>query len=229
MKTTIIISVVYLEPEWRHTKHLVESSGYPFYFVNRRPAGTGSLAEAINRGFKEAKATDYELSWIVTNITFGTHVLPRLAGAMRATKMAAIHPSFPSDHAHIKNDGSGKVKSVPFVEFTAPIIRTDIFNTHMLDEEMPYWGHDLDFGVRMRESGYMVGVDHGCQIGHTYIRHNKNPNQITLQRKTNRKNTDASTRMALQKKYGQQWKDVAFPESDKQVGSFYDQVKDILK
>lgn len=229
MKSCIIIAIKYLEPEWKQTDWCIKSTGYDVHYVDRIPAGTGSLAEAINRGFSESNALEYEYAWIVTNIVFQETVLPRLIGCMNATRWAVIHPSFSSDHIHERTDGSGKVKIAPFVEFTGAIVRTDIFKDFPLDEDLPYWGHDLDHGYRMWQAGHKVGVDHGSIIGHVYLRNNKGMHPITLQRKQMRRDTDQQTREALQAKYGQQWRDIVFPKTPKQIGDFYNQVKEKMK
>lgn len=222
MKNTIIISVLYLEAEWLKTKRCVDATGAPAYFVERNPAGVGSLAEAINRGFREAKATDYEFAWIVTNITFTPDVLPRLEQSMKGYDV--VHPSFDSDHSHIRPDGSGIVKPVPFVEFTAAMVRTSVFKDHPLDEDMPYWGHDPDHGLRMWKNGFKVGVDHGCFVNHVYIRNNKGGHLITAKRLKMRQSTDAQTRWHLEKKYGKDWRWM-FPRSQQAIEQYWKKVK----
>lgn len=217
--TAIIISIVYLEPEWIETKRCIDKSGFPVYFVERNPKGWGSLAEAINRGFIEAKATDYTYAWIVTNVTFTPDTLPRLIQSME-TGYDVIHPAFDSDHIHERPDGSGIVKPVPFVEFTSAIVRTDVFKDYPLDEDMPYWGHDPDHGLRMWQNGYRVGVDHGATIGHTYIRNNKAGHWITDKRRTERAINDEPTRKQLQSKYGKDWRWM-FPRDQKAIDNYW--------
>lgn len=222
MKSCLIISIVYLEPEWIETKRCIDKSGFPVHYVERKPMGVGYLAEAINRGFRESNAIQYQYAWIVTNITFAPGVPGRLLKSM--DRYDVIHPAFNSDHIHERPDGSGVVKPVPFVEFTAAMVRAEVFKDYPLDENLPYWGHDLDHGYRMWQNGYKVGVDHGCIIGHTYIR-NKESHPITVQRKRLRKLTDYKTRLHLEKKYGKEWREIIFPKTEKQIGRFYEQVK----
>ena len=52
MNNITIVSIVYHEPEWIETKKCIEACGVPVVYVERSPPGVGSLAEAINRGFK---------------------------------------------------------------------------------------------------------------------------------------------------------------------------------
>ena len=92
MSDTLIISIFYHETEWLKTKRCIEAAGLPVHYVERNPKGVGSLAEAINRGFRESGATDYKYAWIVTNITFAPDVPARLEESMNSTGYAVIHP-----------------------------------------------------------------------------------------------------------------------------------------
>ena len=147
MTDLCIIAIKYEEPEYQQTVDCIKSAGYPFIFIDRKPSGIGSLAEAINRGINLGKeqGTNFRYFWIVTNITFAQDVPAKLLAQISIIGAAAIHPQFASDHKHIR-EGQG-VKSVPFVEFTAAMI--DIEQWQPLDEKMPYWGHDLDHGYRV--------------------------------------------------------------------------------
>src|ERR1041385_2610206 len=113
-----IVAIRYLEPDWEQTKECLVAavdlnrqgweatkgclvaavdlnrqgdsgeSPLPIHYIDRSPPGTGSLAEAINRGFIElltdhrSPITDY--IWFVTNITFAPGLLPMLVAAMDA-------------------------------------------------------------------------------------------------------------------------------------------------
>lgn len=201
MKRVAIVSVIYLEREWQETKACIEACGVPVYYVDRK--GTGSLAEAYNRGFKQIDIpVDYV--WFISNPVFDNDALPLLIKAMTKTKYAAIHPSFNSDHKHIRNDNSGKVKEAKFVEFTAPIVRTDIFKDHPLNEDMPYWGHDLDWSYKVKKRGHKLGIHHGIEMRHTYMR--KMNRYVTEKRKALRREAHLSTEAALIKLYGLNWK-----------------------
>ncbi|MFT3704650.1 MAG: hypothetical protein QM802_19955 [Agriterribacter sp.] len=227
MKRCLIISIVYLEPEWIQTKRCIDATGLPVYYVERNPKGIGSLAEAINRGYKEAKGHEYEYVWFVTNITFEPHVPYALCDSLDMfINVACIHPSFDSDHIHERNDGSGKVKSVPFVEFTSAMVRTSVFNNYPLDEDMPYWGHDPDHGVRLWLNNHAVAVDHGVQIGHTYIRNNTKGHFVTSRRKIERAMMDEPTCNALQAKYGPDWRWM-FPRDTQAIEKYFQKVKEL--
>jgi hypothetical protein len=127
---------------------------------------------------------------------------------MDSTGYAAITPAFSSDHKHIQPINRNVVTEGPFVEFTAPIVRMDVFKNFQLDEDMPYMGHDLDWSHRVASFGNKMGVHHGVVLKHTYIRNAKYSHSITDIRKKLRKNADASTEQKLIYKYGAAWKAV---------------------
>lgn len=223
----IILSIVYHEPSWQETKKCIEATGLPVHYVERNPKGVGSLAEAINRGVREISRAypKGQYIFIVTNNTFDPELPLELKFSM-PDYMVAIQPAFDSDHIHERPNGSGLVKEAPFIEFTCLVARPDILLKYPLDERLPYWGHDIDVCYRLRKDGYEIGVHHGFTIGHTYIRHNlKNGNRFTKRRYELRKKTDASTRRALERKYGHEWRDIIFPKTPEQIGAFYEQVK----
>ena len=208
MGSCCIIAVKYTEPEWVETKELVEQCNCPVIYVDRH--GTGPLASAYNRGFKKLGRYGFEDSdyiWFVSNVTFDPKILNLMLKRMDKQDYAAIHPAFDnSDHLFCRPDGSRRLKPVPFVEFTAPIVRKDVFDQFQLDENMPYWGHDLDWGFRVRKVGHKIGVDHRCRIYHTYNRDLDVSHPDTMKRAANRKKTDSTTTRNLIKKYGSNWR-----------------------
>jgi len=195
-----IVAVEYYEPEYKNTIDSISSVDVPVVFIDRN--GTGSLAKAYNEGFNQIK-TPCEYVWFVSNISFGRSVLKSLVEAIG--DYAAIQPSYMSDHLSLQ-PGKG-VAEVPFVEFTCPLIRYDVFKEFPLDENMPYWGHDLDWGYRVREAGHKMAVHKEVQIGHTYIRHGCQY-RITRERARLRRESNVPTTNELIKKYGKDWKNI---------------------
>lgn len=192
-----IVAVEYDEPEYAQTRECIAASGLPVVWVDRE--GIGSLAEAYNRGFKSVRTP---VVWFVSNIAFTPEVPGRLLLSLGDN--AAVHPQFPSDHTFIRQ-GSG-VTPAPFVEFTAPLVIADVFREFPLDEAMPYWGHDLDWGHRVRQAGHSLAVDHECRIDHVYVRHLAQ-HPVTIRRRRLRRSTDEATRAALVERYGEDWKE----------------------
>jgi GT2 family glycosyltransferase len=72
---------------------------------------------------------------------------------------------------------------------------------------MPYWGHDLDWGYRVRQAGWTLAVDHDVEVGHTYIRNSK-PHPATVRRRKLRILSDEPTRRTLAQEYGPDWRNV---------------------
>lgn len=204
-----IISIIYKEPEWQRTKECIVSTGLPVVYVERNPIGVGSLAEAINRGVRMTPDSDF--LFIVTNCEFSREMPQRLAEAFPGPRpgMVAIAPCFDSDHEHIKQaNHANPIQEVPFVEFTAVMVRDVIMRQWALDEDLAYVGHDMDFGVRMRREGYYLCVDHREKLGHTYLRHKTERNAYTEKRKKLRKQAQPKTVLKLKQKYGMNYKDV---------------------
>lgn len=203
MPKTVIVSIIYEEPEWKRTDRAIRQCGAPVVRVDRK--GVGSLAHAYNTGFKAAKQFyKFDYIWFVSNPIFQPGILIDLEEAMDTTKFAAIHPFFNSDHKHMRSDGTGKIRPVPFIEFTAPIVRRTIFEKFKLDEKMPYWGHDLDWGYRVNQAGHKIAVHNGVGVRHEYIRHSAKRKQhpITKERHERRIATNAETLTRIQELYG---------------------------
>ncbi len=211
MSITAIVAVEYSEPDYKNTVACLDKIKCLKNSVQRKPVGTGSLAEAYNLGFDTVytyKGKELDYVWFVSNIQFDENAFTKLVDAMDATGYAAIHPAFESDHLFLRPDGSNTVKEVPYVEFTAPIVRADVFAKITLDENMPYWGHDLDWSYRVKQLGYKVGVHHGVLLQHKYIRQQKDLHHITRKRYEMRKQSNEATTAALIKKYGHNWQEV---------------------
>lgn len=203
MISVAIVAVIYEEPEYAATREAIARTGAPVQWVDRK--GVGSLAEAYNRGFRKAFAWAPAFIWFVSNPRFAAGTLTRLGEHLSARPdLAALQPTYPSDHLRLRPDGSGLVKEVAFVEFTCPLVRTAVFAEHPLDEAMPYDGHDLDWGHRVRAAGWQLGADHGVQVEHEYIRHAKKrkPHLVTLRRARLREKARPATMAALEDRYG---------------------------
>lgn len=190
-----IVAVQYLEPEYNATLRSINMCQIPTIFVDRK--GVGSLAEAYNRGFQKVQA---EYVWFISNISFDKTVPGRLLKSVEG--YAGVHPEFDSHHKFIRK-GKG-IEKAPFLEFTAPLIRSEVFKEIGLIEEMPYWGHDIAFGIECQKKGYELAVDHTTRIDHVYIWDSKR-NKITEERKKRRLETDKQTEEYLDTHY-QGWR-----------------------
>ena len=209
---TLIIAIVYLEPSWQETKECLQKCNNRVVLVDRD--GVGSLAGAYNYGFKEY-ADSYKYVWFVSNVKFDPLIVEQLEQAMEDNPgFATIHPVMNnSDHHHMRYSKfmqrmygeSGILKEVPFVEFTAPIVRADVFRNIMLHEELKYVGHDMAWGYDVRQAGYKIGVLSTCEVDHTYLRHSPD-HPITRERMRLRRESDKQTIEFLIEKYGKDYK-----------------------
>lgn len=209
MNHITIVSIIYKENDWQQTKECIVETGLPVIYVERNPVGVGSLAEAINRGVR--MAPESEFLFIVTNCTFSRDMPARLVEAFQdaAPGLVAVAPCFDSDHEHIKQANHAcPLQVVPFVEFTAIMVRDVIMRQFPLDEDMPYVGHDMDFAAQMRKEGHYLVVDHREKLGHTYLRHKKERNAYTEKRKKLRHQAQPKTVLKLKMKYGMNYKDI---------------------
>lgn len=209
MNKVAIVAVKYLEPEWAETKKCIEACNVPTVYIERDPPGVGGLAKALNAGF-EIALNHYrpQYVWFVTNVTFDQTVLPELVRLMNIfPDLAAVHPHFKSDHGFLRrgNNQYLDTHSVPFVEFTAPLVRADVFDRFRLDDKMEYVGHDMAWGYDVRQAGYSVAVAYNCTIGHAYIRHAK-PHPVTRKRRKLRDLAVKPTIARLIERYGKDYK-----------------------
>lgn len=169
----VIIALRYFEPEYAQTEACIKKFNVPVIWADRD--GVGNLSRAFNEAFLYQLMNDENFSplpryvWFVTNIQCDENLLSALVKAMDETNYAALHPAFQSSHSHHRPDGSNDIKEVPFVEFTAPIFRADIFEEYYLDENLWYWYMDIDICLRMQADGHRFGVHHGVTLQHEYL------------------------------------------------------------
>lgn len=216
MRDTIIILMKYDEPEWKQTFDSAYETGCSIIIASRD--GISGMAGAYNRAlvWNLTSILKYKYIWFVSNITFTKEDFERLRNVMvNYPEIDCLHPMFASDHKHLRPDafpGNSTIKEVPYVEFTAPLIKTKVFFPDsgrpdlFLDEDMPFVGHDLDWSYRAKQAGYTLAVCRSVEVGHTYIRKDKNGHQVTDIRAKIRKSWIEHTTNALIAKYGVDWK-----------------------
>lgn len=207
-----ILSMIYHEPEWLHTIGAIQRTcpGVPVYFAERN--GVGGLAEAFNHGFAaNGLGSKFDLVWFLTNFSWSGNLLQEMLNleGVHWDFTAAVHPAFSSDHRFLRPSvGPGEHWQVPFVEFTAPLVNARIFDNLKLDALMPYTGHDVDWGHRVR----LDGKDLFCyqpkeaESIHSYIRHSKSLHPATIERRKRREAAELATNLRLRAKYGDEWR-----------------------
>lgn len=200
-----VVAVVYHEPTWFKTAESIAACCVPVFLASR--GGLHGLPRAFNTALEvHGLASKFEYLWCVTDVVFQWDVLPKLVAAMDSLPdYAAITPAFASDHAHTRPNGNFHVEEAPFVEFTAPLVRSDVLAALPLDEEMPYDGHDLDWGYRVRRAGHKIGVHHGVRVDHTYLRRLAK-HGVTRERSRLRRQEHDKTFGILEERYGPEWR-----------------------
>ena len=175
--------------------------------------GVGNMSRAFNFHFQYADlaclgdgvilSETYKFTWFLTNVEFPPEMPLSLLSCFDK-ETAAVHPAFDSEHPHIKT-AFGVVPDVPFIEWTAPMVRTSLFEQFGgLDEQMPYWGMDLSFSKKCRDAGYMLKIDGRYRLKHNYLRTNA-PEKISLIRRELRSLYDRSTEERLIQVHGENY------------------------
>ena len=206
----LIVALEYLEPEWEQTLADIQATGLPFEVVSRD--GVGNMSRAYNSILMDP-TWDVDYLWFVSNIRFDADVPLKLAQTLEKTGWAGIHPAMStSDHRTHHKNPIGVECETPFIEFTAPMIRADVFSDNPLDEMLPYYYMDLDWAYRVREQGLKVGVQHGCEIGHTYLRNFDDEHQISRIRKQLRSYWTPISQNHMRQKWGKDWQIKMWPK-----------------
>ena len=208
----LIVALEYLEPDWKQTLKCIEQTGLPFEVVSRD--GVGNMSRAYNSILMDASwKADY--LWFVSNIIFDKEVPFRLAEHLSDSNWAAVHP-FMNSSDHRSHHRNGTVpRETHFVEWTAPMVRADLFDGEPLDEMLPYYYMDLDWCYRMRQFGHKVGVHHGVEVKHTYLRDRDAKGQghpISNIRKQLRNYWTPISQRHMVEKWGKNWQNDLWPK-----------------
>lgn len=211
MYKVCIIALKYLEPYWESTQKNIIDSQLPVIYVDRE--GVGSMTKAFNSCIpKLNKMFGNELPeylFFVTNNNFTLDTVNRLIDSMDKTGFAAIHPSHDSDHQSHKNNGTNEILETKYIEWTAPIVRTDLFLKYPLNENYHYWFFDLVWSFEIKKNGYKIGVDHGAFVDHKYLVKDLS-NPISKKRKELRDARNIFEHQILINEYGQNWGSILF-------------------
>lgn len=209
--TVTVLVMQYLEPSWTElTLECLAGQTYPCSTMVVSRVGIGGLSSAFNAAMSRV-TTEYV--WHVTNVEFPDNTVERLVETMRhLTNAAAVHPVFDSDHPHLQPSDRRTIRPVPFVEWTAPFVRVSAWDCiGPLDDDLPYWGMDLDWSARARQAGYTLHAVQEAPINHTYLRHTSDTWAVSVERKYRRALFDASTEARLVMKYGPNWLSELWP------------------
>lgn len=216
-KVTALV-LKYEEPGWtERTLDAVHRSKLPMDTVTVGRKGVGSMSAAFNKGLKSCH-TPYV--WFLTNVGFCPEMGDTLLNIMeRHPNCAAVHPAHKSDHPHLRSCKK-LIEHVPFIEWTAPFLRMsaleDVGGT---DENMPYWGFDLDWSARAKERGWILMVSREYELDHTYLRACSQEHDVSKRRKNRRREYDVSTEQHLRQKWGPKWMKDLWPTNTRASGS----------
>lgn len=208
MSRIVIIALKYLEPEYEQTVKCIEETGLPVIWADRD--GVGNYSRAFNEAFKKG-AEEYDYAWMISNITFDKEVPERLGRVLDENPtIAAVHPSMAgSDHQHQWPDKNKSVEAVPFIEWTAPMVRVSVFEQLPLNNKLEYYYMDLSWSYEVQKIGYSVAVDYKSLICHTYLRNKKGPpNPISEIRKTLRRFWIPEGQKEMIRLYGPNWQQI---------------------
>jgi len=179
------------------------------YVVHRSDEGTGNMSADFNRGMEyiqRQKAHDFKYVWMLTNVTFPPDTFDVLQDSMESNpEHAAVHPAHQSSHVALRSEGP-PIDRLRFIEWTAPMVSMKAWESAgALDENMPYWGMDLDWSYRVKSLGFDLIVDRRAQVEHTYLHSVKEKSDVTRAREQRRTDSNAATESYMRSKWGADW------------------------
>jgi GT2 family glycosyltransferase len=146
----------------------------------------------------------YEALWLMnSDIQIERESIERVTMLLDRTDIKILSPSFNSCWRQMKKTGGG-LREVKFVEFTAPAIKTEVFDRIGLFEERMTKGYavDADFCFRAAQRGLKTFVDDGSSFIH--LEHQTIKTTATFPTYSR----EASLEMArvMKDKYGATWR-----------------------
>lgn len=201
----LIIALEYLEPEFEATRACIKATGLPVCWANRD--GVGNMSRAFNDAFKWTGSAGSlpKYVWFVTNVIFDKDVPFKLREAMDSYDLAAVHPAMQSsDHPFQKPNGTDHVCTSGFIELTAPMYLAEEFMKYYFCEQTPYWFMDLIIGHQFSKNNLLMGVHHGTQVKHKYLRDSR-PHKISMIRRQLREYFHKPSVNYMIQHYGRDW------------------------
>ncbi len=144
--------------------------------------------------------------WHLTNVGFANDSLDKMM-ELAGESVAAIHPVFSSDHSHLNAVKVKESGSIPFVEWTAPLINLTAWRRiGELDNALGYWGMDLDWSARAKLCGYDLQVCKEVELDHVYLcKKDRAEHPVTGARRIARANANKETEDRLIALWGEDW------------------------
>ena len=148
---------------------------FPTQFPNRKIRFEDNLGFTPNwnraiKWIRENYPNDnFEAFWLMnSDIQINRSSIFRIEDLMSKHDIPMITPSYNCWMRHCHNLGSGSFREVTNIEFTAPVIRADVFDSiGYFDERfMLGYGVEFDFAIRMRSKGLKMYCDDGSSFHH---------------------------------------------------------------
>ena len=120
----------------------------------------------IRENFSDA---GFDAFWLMnSDIQIDRHSVNRIEDLMNKHDIPMITPAYNCWMRHCTNLGTGSFRPVTNIEFTAPVIRADVFDTiGYFDERFKLgYGVEFDFAIRMRQAGFHMYCDDGSSFYH---------------------------------------------------------------
>jgi GT2 family glycosyltransferase len=185
------------------TLEALRIAGYDIPIIWAHRDGVGAMSRAFNNACdKILLMGGIEYIWFITNVTFPPNTMRMLIQTLdEDMDCAAVQPAMRnSDHPHLRVKG---VEKVPFIEWTAPMLRVDALREIGLPcSEMGYVHFDMEWCYRAMQHGYNVKVDGRCEIHHNYLHSSGGSNFWTTTRREMRRRLLESSAQALAREMG---------------------------
>jgi GT2 family glycosyltransferase len=160
-----------------------------------------------NRVLKELiQNTDYEAFWLMnSDITITRDSIQHIEEIMANNDIPMVTPSYNCWIRECHNHATGTFRQVRCIEFTAPVIRRDVFEKIGLFDNIFALGYgvEFDFALRMQNIGLKMYCDDGSSFYHL--------GQQTIHSQDSLKNYENHAKIELYegmaKKYGENWMD----------------------
>jgi len=151
--------------------------------------------------------------WLMnSDIEIDTRSIERVEKLMGQGGIPMLTPSYNCWMWQCRNQGTGSVREVKCIEFTAPVIHRDVFErVGYFDERfIRGYGCEFDFALRLRKMGIKMYCDDGSEFNH--IGQQTIKKHTTIQQYENLAVEELQTTMSSL--YGPRWKAMITKELD---------------
>jgi len=151
--------------------------------------------------------TDFQAFWLMnSDIVIKDSSVKRIEEVMSKKDIPMITPSYNCWIRECHNHATGNIRQVHCIEFTAPVIRRDVFEKVGLFDErfVRGYGVEFDYALRMMKGGIKMYCDDGSSFWHL--------GQQTIHSQDNLVKYEDTAKIELdggmKEKYGQGWNEI---------------------